>query len=90
MDIQLFLVLILGILTISLVVVSVYVIFILKEFRTTIHKLNSVLDSTINIKDTLLSASGIVGILGTIFETIRSVRSVRTIADWQNDEDDEE
>lgn len=88
MDIQLFLVIILAILTISLVVVCVYVIFILKEFRTTIHKMNSMIDGVSNFKDTMLSTSNILGMVGTVFETIRSVRSIRSIADWDEEEEE--
>lgn len=87
MDIQLFLVIILAILTVSLVVVCVYVIFILKEFRTTIHKMNNVIDGVSSFKDTMLNTSNIIGMVGTVFETIRSVRSIRTIADWEEDEE---
>lgn len=89
MDVQLFLVIILSILTFSIVIVCIYVIVILKEFKNTISKFNTTLDSVQHIKDNLFSTSSILGMISTIFETIKSVRSIRTIADY-DDEDEQE
>ena len=45
MDVQVVLLIILSLLTINLVVVGVYVVIVLKEFRETIKKMNTVLDT---------------------------------------------
>ena len=53
MDFQIVLLIILSLLTINLVVVGIYVIMVLKEFRVTIKKMNSVLDDAPEITDSI-------------------------------------
>lgn len=55
MDVQVVLLIILSLLTINLVVVGIYVVIVLKEFRETIKKMNNVLDT---MSEVAVSVSG--------------------------------
>lgn len=53
MDFQIVLLIILSLLTVNLVVVGVYVVVVLKEFRQTVKKMNIVLDNATEITDSI-------------------------------------
>lgn len=89
MDIQLLLVIILGLLAVSLTVVCVYVIVILKEFRVTLTKLNYFIDNAHRATNSLVNpTTTVMGIASTVLEAIKTVKAVRTIADISKDEED--
>jgi uncharacterized protein YoxC len=85
MDFQLVLILILSVLTVNLVVVGFYIIVTLKDFRTTLSKMNAVLDDTSSIVHgianplTLLSGlvSGLTNVISSTRNTITSLRGDR-------------
>ena len=89
MDVQILLVIILGLLAVSLTVVCVYVVIILKEFRYTLRKVNYIIENAHRATDSLLSpASAMIGVASTILEAIKTVKSIRTIADVTEEEDE--
>lgn len=88
MDIQILLVFILTILTISLVAVCVYVVIILKDFRITLTKVNTLIDNaddlvqnTNDITQTVIApTAAITGIVTAAMDAFKAVNSVRSIA----------
>jgi len=71
MDVQLAFVILVALLTGAAIVVSVYVIFVLKDFRLTIQKANSILDDAQEVTDSVK----------------RPVKSVKTITSLLDRED---
>lgn len=53
MEFQTVLIVILSLLTINLIVVGIYLILVLKEFRTTVLKMNKILDTVDEITDSV-------------------------------------
>ena len=88
MDIQLVLVFILAVLTVNLVFVGIYLVLVLKEFRQTIKKTNSVLDDVSQMTDTIanpmMALGGIVSAVTQVVKAIKSVKSVSSIAEDEN------
>jgi uncharacterized protein YoxC len=67
MDIQIVLVIILSILTLNLVVVGIYVVMILKEFRETLKKMNVMMDTVTDVTQSVATPiTNLSGILGSI------------------------
>ena len=84
MDIQVVLVVILSLLTINLIVVGIYVIMVLKEFRETVRKMNKVLDTVQSVSDSvaapITNISGMMAGLTSglkVFSAIKSFKSNR-------------
>ena len=88
MDIQTILIFILAILTVNLIAVGVYVILVLKDFRETIQKANSVLDNVHEVTDFV--ANPITSIAGIISGVTRGVKAVRAISSLIDDKDESE
>lgn len=80
MDIQFVFVILIALLTGSAVVVSVYVIFVLKDFRGTIGKANDILDDaqkvTSSIKNPIVSVMSIADGLVRGIKTARGISSI--------------
>ena len=81
MDVQVALVVILSLLTVNLVVVGVYIVMVLKEFRETVRKLNAVLSSVQTVADSVVNpvtslSSLFSGVTSGIkmFSAIKSIR----------------
>ncbi len=86
MDIQLVFVILIALLTGSAIVVSVYVVFVLKDFRGTIHKANEILDDaqkvTSSIKNPIVS---VMSIADGVVRGIRTARGISSIVGaWDN------
>lgn len=74
MDLQIVLIFILAILTVTLVGVGIYVILVLKEFRETIQKANLIIDDFENITNVV---SNPLNIVMNIVEGIKAVKSLK-------------
>jgi hypothetical protein len=85
MDIQVVLIFILALLTINLIVVGIYVVLVLKEFRTTIKRANTLLDNADNLGDFLSNPmSAFSGVLEAVvkgYKAVQEVRSIRSLKD---------
>lgn len=82
MDIQTILVFILGILTINLIAVGIYVILVLREFRETVKKANYVLDNVNGFTDAIVNPiSTIAGIISGVTESVRAVKQISSLMD---------
>ncbi len=83
MDIQLFLVVILSILTISLVAVSVYIIIVFRELRETIETTNLILDDVEEMSDSIVEpVTNVADVLNTATGALSAFTSIRTISDF--------
>ena len=87
MDIQFVFVILIALLTGSAIVVSVYVIFVLKDFRGTISKANDILDDaqkvTASIKNPIVSVMSIADGLVRGIKTARGISSI--VGAWDKD-----
>lgn len=82
MDIQTILVFILGILTINLIVVGIYLILVLREFRQTVKKANYVLDNVNGFTDALVNPiTTIAGIISGVTESVKAVKQISSLMD---------
>lgn len=88
MDIQTILIFILAILTINLIAVGVYVILVLRDFRETVKKANSVLDNVHQVTD--IVANPITTIAGIIAGVSKGVKAVKAISSLIDSKDEEE
>ena len=80
MDIQVILVFILALLTINLVVAGVYLILVLKEFRETIKKTNSVLDNVQSLSNVVSNPLTLLtGFMSAVVQGYNAVKSINTI-----------
>ncbi len=88
MDTQTILTFILGILTINLIAVGIYVILVLKEFRETVKKANSVLDD-VNSLTSLVGdpVKTIAGVVAGVTESIKAVKSISSLMDSKKREE---
>ena len=80
-DYQIVLVIILTLLTINLIVVGIYVVTVLKEFRETIKKMNRVLDNAENITDSV--AGPITAISSLTTGIVSSLKVLGAIKDFK-------
>lgn len=88
MDIQLAFVILIALLTGSAVVVSVYVVFVLKDFRGTIQKANTILDDAQGVTSAVKSP--IVSIMSIADGVVRGIKTARgissIISSWDKDD----
>ncbi len=90
MDIQTILIFILALLTINLIVVGIYVILVLKDFRETIHKANGVLDNVHNVTGLVGNpVTTIAGILAGVTKGVKAMREISSLIGSKNNEEDE-
>ncbi len=86
-DIQTVLIFILAVLAINLVVVGIYVILVLKEFRETIKKANSVLGDVSQITNVVTNPiTTIAGIIAGVTESVKAVQSISNFVDRKKEE----
>jgi hypothetical protein len=92
MDIQFAFVILIALLTGSAIVVSFYVIFVLKDFRKTIQKANFILDDaqkvTASIKNPIVSVMSIADGLVKGIKTARGISSI--VSGWDKDNSNKE
>lgn len=88
MDIQFIFVILIALLTGSAIVVSVYVVFVLKDFRGTIQKANNILDDaqrvTSAVKNPIVSVMSIADGVVRGIKTARGIRSI--VGAWDKDD----
>jgi hypothetical protein len=82
MDLQVILIFILALLTVNIIVVGVYVIIVLKEFRVTIKKSNEVLDNVHTVTSTVVNPiTSLVGVVSGVVEGFKAVKSITSLRD---------
>lgn len=88
MDIQLAFVILVALLTGSAIIVSVYVIFVLKDFRLTIQKANTILDDAQEVTDSVKRpVNSIMSLVDGVVRGIKAAKSVRSIVSlWDKEE----
>lgn len=80
MDIQVILVIILSILTVNLVVVGVYVVLVLKEFRETVQKANGILEDVEAVSSFISNPVSLLGgLVNSIMGGYKAVTSIRSL-----------
>lgn len=90
MDIQSILIFILALLTINLIVVGVYVVLVLKEFRETLKKANMVLEDVHDVTDAVSNpVTTIAGIISGLSQSVKAVKSISSLIDSKKEEKDE-
>ncbi len=77
MDTQFLLILIIGLLSVNLLFVGVYIILVLKEVRNSIAKFNEILETANQLTKSL--AAPIITASGTIEAAIQGFRAVQTL-----------
>ncbi len=88
MDIQLAFVVLVALLTGSAIVVSVYVIFVLKDFRLTIQKANTILDDAQEVTDSVKRpVNSIMSLVDGVVRGIKAAKNVRSIVSLWDKED---
>jgi len=87
MDIQLLLVFILSLLTVNLIIVGVYVVLVLREFRQTLKKANGVLADVESITNAVTNPlSALSGIFAAVLEGVKVVKSIRGVSSISKDD----
>jgi hypothetical protein len=82
MDLQTVLLIILGILTVNLVVVGVYVVLVLRDFRETIKKATEVLDDVGQMTGVAAGpVTTLAGIFAGVTESVKAIKSISGLMD---------
>ena len=80
MDIQGILIFILAVLTVNLIAVGIYVILVLKDFRETIKKANSVLDNVHEVTDMVANPiTSLAGVIAGVTQGVKAIKSISTL-----------
>jgi len=80
MDIQLAFVILIALITGSAIVVSVYVVFVLKDFRTTVQKANDILDDAQQVTDSVKRpVMNVMSLADGLVKGIKTVKGVSSI-----------
>lgn len=88
MDIQTILVFILAILTINLIILGIYIILVLKEFRDTVKKANYVLENVHEFTDHFANPiTTIAGIVSGVSQSVKVVKEISSLMDKDDKED---
>jgi len=74
MDLQILLIFILAVLTIMLVGVGIYVILVLKEFKETLQKANTIIDDVESLANAI---SNPLSIITGVMEGIKAVKNLK-------------
>jgi hypothetical protein len=91
MDIQTVLVFILAVLTINLIIVGVYIILVLREFRETVRKANYVLDNVNGFTDAIVNPiTTIAGIISGVTESVKAVKQISSLMEKEEDKKKDE
>jgi len=82
MDIQTVLIFILGLLTLNMIAVGIYVILVLRDFRETIKKANDVLSDVNQITSVITNPiTTIAGIVAGVTQSVKAVKSISGLVD---------
>ncbi len=88
MDVQLAFVILVALLTGAAIVVSIYVIFVLKDLRMTIQKANSILDDAREVTDSVKRpVNSIMSLVDGAVRGIKAAKSVKTVTSLLDRED---
>lgn len=88
MDIQLAFVILIALLTGSAIVVSVYVVFVLKDFRLTIQKANTILDDAQEVTESVKRpVNSMMSLVDGAVRGIKTAKSVKSIVSLWDRED---
>ena len=82
MDTQFLLVFIIGLLSVNLLFVGVYIVFVLKEVRNSITKFNEILETANQVTKSL--AAPVITTAGTIEAFLHGFKAVRTLKAREN------
>ena len=89
MDVQILLVFILALLTLSLIAVGFYVITVLREFRETLKKSNNILDNVQEVTESVTTpVTTIMGLVSGLTQGIKAVKSITTLRDSNEEKED--
>lgn len=89
MDIQIVLVIILAILTLNLVIVGIYVVMILREFRQTIKKMNFMLDTAVEVTQSVATPiTNLSGILSTVTSGLKTFNLLSSFKKRRKEEEE--
>jgi len=79
---QITLIVVLIVLSINLIIVGVYLVLVLKEFRQTVRKANLVLDNVHDVTDAVSPPiATIAGIVSGVTESLSAVKSISNLFD---------
>jgi len=82
MDIQTVLIFILGLLTLNMIAVGIYVILVLRDFRETVKKANNVLGDVNQITSVITNPiTTIAGIVAGVTQSVKAVKSISGLVD---------
>lgn len=88
MDVQLAFVILVALLTGAAIVVSVYVVFVLKDLRITIKKANTILDDTQEVTNSVKRpVASIMSLVDGAVKGIKAAKTVRSITSLLDKED---
>lgn len=88
MDVQLAFVILVALLTGSAIVVSIYVVFVLKDLRCTVQKANSILDDAQEVTDSVKRpVSSIMSLVDGAVRGIKTAKGVKSIVSLWDKED---
>lgn len=92
MDIQLAFVVLIALLTGAAIVVSIYVVFVLKDVRGTIKRANDILDDTKEVTGAVKTpVVSVMSIANGITKGLRTARGISSlVSSWDEDDEDEE
>ncbi|MEZ6255624.1 MAG: hypothetical protein R3B92_02515 [Patescibacteria group bacterium] len=87
MDIQVLLIFILSLLTFNLLFVGFYAIMVLKEFRSTVKKANSILEDASKVSHLVSNPAQILhGFTGALSEGIKTINSIKSLRGGGDDD----
>lgn len=88
MDIQFAFVILVALLTGSAIVVSVYVIFVLKDFRTTIQRANGILDDAQQLTESIRRpVANVMSLADGLIRGIKTAKGINSIVSLWDKED---
>ena len=88
MDTQLAFVILVALLTGAAIVVSVYVIFVLKDFRTTIQRANGILDDAQQLTESIRRpVANVMSLADGLIRGIRTAKGISSIVSLWDKED---
>jgi len=88
MDLQIILILVIVLLTVTLVAVGVYLVLVLKELRSTIARVNDILETADNVVTSL--SSPVVGLSSALSAFAQGFKTFKNLKDLISKEDDED
>jgi hypothetical protein len=81
MDTQTLLVIIIALLSANLIFVGIYIVLILKEVKTTVMKINEILDSAATVSNAVATPiAGASGAISAFTEGVKAFKAIRGLA----------